>query len=142
MNAVPDLGLGRVGLTPRQHFISTLRVIWFRSANSHTGPQPSSLHQSPDRWQHPTTRQIFQITACVAQGVHRWDADIEGTLFVGLSPLVLTPIPLASLDAVRRNHRALLAPVVLSPVGIASVFLCHLPLRGESVISSKNRLHC
>lgn len=26
-------------------FISTLRVMWFRSANSHTGPQSSSLHQ-------------------------------------------------------------------------------------------------
>ena len=55
-------------------FISTLRVMWFRSANSHTGPQPSSLHQRPDRWQHPTTRQILQITACVARGVHRWEA--------------------------------------------------------------------
>lgn len=42
-------------------FVSTLRVMWFRSANSHTGPQPSSLHQRPDRWQHPTTCQILQI---------------------------------------------------------------------------------
>lgn len=42
-------------------FISTLRVMWFRSANSHTGPQPSSLHQRPDRWQHPTTCQILEI---------------------------------------------------------------------------------
>ena len=29
--------------------------MWFRSANSHTGPQPPMLHQRPDRWQHPTT---------------------------------------------------------------------------------------
>ena len=26
-------------------FISTLRVMWFRSANSHTGPQHEKLHQ-------------------------------------------------------------------------------------------------
>ena len=26
-------------------FISTLRVMWFRSANSHTGPQHKKLHQ-------------------------------------------------------------------------------------------------
>ena len=26
-------------------FISTLRVMWFRSANSHTGPQHKTLHQ-------------------------------------------------------------------------------------------------
>jgi len=35
--------------------LSTLWVIWIRSANSHTGPQPLVLHQRPDRWQHPTT---------------------------------------------------------------------------------------
>jgi hypothetical protein len=34
---------------------STPWVIWIRSANSHTGPQPLVLHQRPDRWQHPTT---------------------------------------------------------------------------------------
>ena len=47
-------------------------MIWFRSANSHTGPQLQSLHQRPDRWQHPTTCQCSSKTACVSRGVHRW----------------------------------------------------------------------
>ena len=54
--------------------LSTLWVIWIRSANSHTGPQPLVLHQRPDRWQHPTTGQPSK-TACVLRGVHRWKAD-------------------------------------------------------------------
>ena len=54
--------------------VSTLWVIWIRSANSHTGPQPLVLHQRPDRWQHPTTCNL-QETACVLRGVHRWIAD-------------------------------------------------------------------
>lgn len=72
-------------------FISTLRVMWFRSANSHTGPQPSSLHQRPDRWQHPTTRQILQITACVARGVHRWKADVADSAVASSAALFLEP---------------------------------------------------
>ena len=51
--------------------------MWFRSANSHTGPQPLVLHQRPDRWQHPTTCPIPEFTACVFWGVHRWKADIQ-----------------------------------------------------------------
>jgi hypothetical protein len=30
-------------------------MIWFRSANSHTGPQLHRCNQRPDRWQHPTS---------------------------------------------------------------------------------------
>jgi len=56
----------------------TLRVMWIRSANSHTGSQhSSSLHQKPDRWQHPTTCQLHQKTTCVKGGVHRWKAVIS-----------------------------------------------------------------
>jgi len=58
-------------------FISTLRVMWFRSANSHTGPQSSSLHQeagqmaaSDEPPNHPKN------TACVFWGVHRWEAVV------------------------------------------------------------------
>jgi hypothetical protein len=37
-----------------------VNLMWFRSANSHTGQQ-LTLHYRPDRWQHPTTCQNFQI---------------------------------------------------------------------------------
>jgi hypothetical protein len=32
--------------------------------DSHTGPAAPSLHQRPDRWQHPTTCQSSSQTAC------------------------------------------------------------------------------
>jgi hypothetical protein len=46
-------------------------MIWFRSANSHCGPAAPWLHQRPDRWQHPTTRQCSSKIACISRGVHR-----------------------------------------------------------------------
>jgi orotate phosphoribosyltransferase len=54
---------------------STLRVIWFRSANSHTGPQPSRCTKRPDRWQHPTTCRPPKKPLASSGGVHRWKAD-------------------------------------------------------------------
>src|ERR1700746_151184 len=35
------------------------------------GPAAPSLHQRPDRWQHPTTCQSSSKTACTWRGVHR-----------------------------------------------------------------------
>jgi hypothetical protein len=36
------------------------------------GPAAPSLHQRPDRWQHPTTCRSSSKTACTWWGVHRW----------------------------------------------------------------------
>jgi hypothetical protein len=36
------------------------------------GPAAPSLHQRPDRWQHPTTCRSSSNTACIWRGVHRW----------------------------------------------------------------------
>jgi hypothetical protein len=36
------------------------------------GPAAPSLHQRPDRWQHPTMCQSSSKTACTWWGVHRW----------------------------------------------------------------------
>ena len=36
------------------------------------GPAAPSLHQRPDRWQHPTTCRSSSKTACISRGVHRW----------------------------------------------------------------------
>jgi hypothetical protein len=36
------------------------------------GPAAPSLHQRPDRWQHPTTCRYSSKTACISRGVHRW----------------------------------------------------------------------
>ncbi len=56
---------------------STLRVMWFRSANSHTGPQLSSLHQEAGQMAASDyASKLPQNTACVFRGVHRWKADI------------------------------------------------------------------
>ena len=46
-------------------------MIWFRSANSHTGPQLHRCIRRPDRWQHPTTCQSPSKAACTWWGVHR-----------------------------------------------------------------------
>lgn len=57
--------------------LSTLWVIWIRSANSHTGPQPLVLHQRPDRWQHPTTQTFKKPLAS-------YGVSTDGKLTVGL----------------------------------------------------------
>ena len=36
------------------------------------GPAAPSLHQRPDRWQHPTTCRSSSKTVCTWWGVHRW----------------------------------------------------------------------
>jgi hypothetical protein len=36
------------------------------------GPAALSLHQRPDRWQHPTTCRYSSKTACISRGVHSW----------------------------------------------------------------------
>jgi hypothetical protein len=36
------------------------------------GPATPSLHQRPDRWQHPTTCQYSSKTARLSRGVRRW----------------------------------------------------------------------
>ena len=50
---------GRKNQTESVYF-EHVNLMWFRSANSHTGQQ-LTLHYRPDRWQHPTTCQNFQI---------------------------------------------------------------------------------
>ncbi len=52
--------------------------MWFRSANSHTGPQLLSLQQEAGQMAASDyASKLPQITACVYRGVHRWNADIK-----------------------------------------------------------------
>jgi len=48
-------------------------MIWFRSANSHTGPQ---LHRCTIRGRTDGSirlrADLLQKTACISRGVHRW----------------------------------------------------------------------
>jgi transposase len=46
-------------------------MIWFRSASSPYRLAAPSLHQRPDRWQHPTKCRRPLKTACISRGVHR-----------------------------------------------------------------------
>lgn len=57
----------------------TVRTVLYEAANvllSRTRelpyrPAAPSLHQRPDRWQHPTTCRPSSKTACILRGVHR-----------------------------------------------------------------------
>ena len=55
---------------------STQRVIWTRTRELPYRPSTATAaHNRPDRWQHPTTCQNFEIHPCAEGGVHRWIAD-------------------------------------------------------------------
>jgi hypothetical protein len=47
------------------------RLIWIRSANSHTGPQLMLLHHEAGQMAASDLRAITLFTACVRRGVHR-----------------------------------------------------------------------
>jgi 3-carboxy-cis,cis-muconate cycloisomerase len=103
-------------------------VIWTRSANSLQAGSTPSLHQRPDRWQHPTTRNNDpEVFPCLERGVHRWNPGTSpgmtiGGLWILLSRASASCRPRSAADAPSSAFR-------LAPPGRGRHARCRVPLR-------------
>jgi len=62
---------------------STLRVIWTRSANSHTGQHRSGGAQQAGQMAASDYEPNLSNPSCAEGGVHRWEAEVETAAVFG-----------------------------------------------------------